>query len=50
MPRLQLTIAFETRLYNLIKGTIKHITFTPNYMIITTEIDNYKVYYNEIHN
>lgn len=48
MPRLQLTTDFETYLYTLVDGTIEHISFTKDYIIITTDIDNYKLYYNEL--
>lgn len=48
MPHLQLTTDFETYLYNLVDGTIEHISFARDYIIITTNIDNYKIYYNDI--
>lgn len=41
---------FETRIYNLVDGIIRNITFTPEYMLVTTDIDIYKVYYKDIAN
>ena len=48
MAHLQLATEFETYLYNLVDGTIKHVIFCRDYIIISTDIDNYKIYYNEI--
>ena len=48
MAHLQLGTDFETYLYNLVDGTIEHITFARDYIIVSTNIDNYKIYYNEI--
>lgn len=41
---------FETRIYNLVDGIIRNITFAKEYMLVTTDIDNYKVYYKDISN
>ena len=48
MLHLQLTIDFETYLYNLVDGTIEQVIFARDYIIVSTNIDNYKIYYNEI--
>ena len=48
MTKVQLTTDFETYLYNLVDGTIKNVIFARDYIIISTNIDNYKIYYNEI--
>ena len=48
MPRLELAPEFETYLYNLEESTIKRVIFARDYIIISTNIDNYKIYYNEI--
>lgn len=48
MIRLQLTTDFETYLYNLVDGTIENVIFARDYIIISTNINNYKIYYNEI--
>ena len=48
MPRLELAPEFETYLYNLVDGTIKCVIFARDYIIISTDVDNYIIYYNEI--
>lgn len=48
MAKLQLTIDFETYLYNFVKGTIIGVILARDYIIVQTDIDNYKLYYNEI--
>ena len=48
MTKVQLTTDFETYLYNLVEGTINNVILERDYMIIQTDIDNYKLYYNEI--
>ena len=48
MTKLQLTTDFEIYLYNLVEGTIRKVIFARDYIIIQTDIDNYKLYYNEI--
>ncbi|WP_291630171.1 hypothetical protein [Clostridium sp.] len=48
MIRLQLTTDFETYLYNLVDGTIENVIFARDYIIVSTNINNYKIYYNEI--
>ena len=48
MTKVQLAPEFETYLYNLVEGTINSIIFARDYMIIQTDVDNYKLYYNEI--
>ena len=48
MARLQLTTGFETYLYNFVEGTITNIIFARDYIIVQTDVDNYKLYYNEI--
>lgn len=48
MAHLQLTTDFETYLYNLVDGIIKQVTFHRDFIIVSTTIDNYKIYYNEI--
>ena len=48
MPHLQLTTDFETYLYNLVDGTIEHISFARDYIVITTDVDNYIIRYDEI--
>ena len=48
MAHLQLTTDFETYLYNLVDGTIENVIFARDYIIVSTNIDNYKIYYNEI--
>ena len=48
MPRLELAPEFETYLYNLVDGTIKCVAFARDYIIISTDEDNYIIYYNEI--
>lgn len=48
MIRLQLTTDFETYLYDLVDGTIENVIFARDYIIVSTNINNYKIYYNEI--
>lgn len=48
MAHLKLTTLFETYLYNLVDGTIEHITFCRDYILITTNINNYRIRYDEI--
>ena len=48
MIKVQLTTDFETYLYNLVEGTINNIILERDFMIIQTDVDNYKLYYNEI--
>ena len=48
MAHLQSTTDFETYLYNLVDGTIENVIFARDYIIVSTNIDNYKIYYNEI--
>ena len=48
MANVQLTTDFETYLYNLVEGKINNVILARDYMIIQTDIDNYKLYYNEI--
>ena len=48
MTKLQLTTGFETYLYNFVEGTINNIIFARDYIIVQTDVDNYKLYYNEI--
>ena len=48
MVHLQLTTDFEIYLNNLVDGIIKQVIFARDYIIISTNIDNYKIYYNEI--
>ena len=48
MTKLQLTTDFEIYLNNLVDGVIKQVIFARDYIIISTNIDNYKIYYNEI--
>ena len=50
MITFTLTSEFETRIYNLVDGIIQNITFAKEYMLVTTDIDNYKVYYKDIAN
>lgn len=50
MITFTLTSEFETRIYNLVDGIIRNITFAKEYMLVTTDIDNYKVYYKDIAN
>lgn len=50
MITFTLTSEFETRIYNLVDGIIRNITFAKEYMLVTTDIDNYKVYYKDISN
>lgn len=50
MITFTLTSEFETRIYNLVDGIILNITFAKEYMLVTTDIDNYKVYYKDISN
>ena len=42
MITFTLTSEFETRIYNLVDGIIQNITFAKEYMLVTTDIDNYK--------
>ena len=48
MINVQLTTDFETYLYNLVEGKINRIILERDFMIIQTDVDNYKLYYNEI--
>lgn len=48
MPHLQLTTAFETYLNTLVDGIIEHISFTKDYIVITTDVNNYVIRYDEI--
>ena len=48
MPRLELAPEFETYLYNLVDGTIKQILFARDEIIISTNINNYIIRYDEI--
>lgn len=48
MTRLTLAPELETYLYNLVDGTIEHVIFCRDFIIVSTNIDNYKIYYNEI--
>ena len=48
MPRLEWAPEFETYLYHLLEGTIKCVIFARDYIIVSTNIDNYIIYYNEI--
>lgn len=48
MTNVQLTTDFETYLYNLVKGKINNVIFARDFIIIQTDVDNYKLYYNEI--
>ena len=48
MTKVQLAPEFETYLYNLVEGKINNVILERDYMIIQTDIDNYKLYYNEI--
>ena len=48
MPHLKLTPEFETYLYNLVDGTIKQILFARDEIIISTNINNYIIRYDEI--
>ena len=48
MAHLQLTTDFETYLYSLVDGIIEHISFTKDYIVITTDINNYIIRYDEI--
>ena len=48
MAHLQLTTEFETYLYNIVDGTIEYVTFARDYILVSTNKDNYKIYYNEI--
>ena len=50
MITFTLTSEFEKRIYNLVDGIIRNITFAKEYMLVTTDIDNYKVYYKDIAN
>ena len=50
MITFTLTSEFETRIYNLVDGIIRNITVAKEYMLVTTDIDNYKVYYKDISN
>lgn len=50
MITFTLTSEFETRIYNLVDGIIRNITFAKEYMLVTTDTDNYKVYYKDIAN
>ena len=48
MTKLQLTTGFETYLYNFVEDTINQVIFTRDYILIQTDTENYKLYYNEI--
>ena len=48
MTNVQLTTDFEKYLYNLVEGKINCVILERDFIIIQTDVDNYKLYYNEI--
>lgn len=46
--KLQITTDLETYLYNYVEGIITHIVFTLDDILVTTDVDNYRISYNKL--